>query len=60
MALGSERMPQCAGKHLDTADIVRDGDFSPVKVPGVNGEVVAGRWPSVLHGIIPTCLVLYC
>ena len=28
MALDSERMPQCARKRLDTADIVRDGDVS--------------------------------
>jgi hypothetical protein len=29
MALFFECMPSCARKVLDTADIVRDGDFSP-------------------------------
>jgi hypothetical protein len=29
MALRSERMPQCARKRLDTADIVRDGNLTP-------------------------------
>ena len=33
MALFSECMPQCARKALDTADIVRDGDFSPTECP---------------------------
>jgi hypothetical protein len=30
MALFSECMLECARKLLDTADIVRDGDFSPI------------------------------
>jgi hypothetical protein len=30
MALFSEPTPSCAPKELDTADIVRDRDFSPV------------------------------
>jgi len=30
MALFFECMPSCPRKTLDTADIVRDGDFSPV------------------------------
>ena len=29
MALHHECMQRCARKSLDTADIVRDGDFSP-------------------------------
>jgi hypothetical protein len=31
MALFSECMQECARKVLDTADIVRDGDFSPLE-----------------------------
>jgi hypothetical protein len=31
MALFYECMLQCAQKALDTADIVRDGDFSPIE-----------------------------
>jgi len=34
MALGSERMPQCAWKRLDTPDIVRDGDVSTARAAG--------------------------
>jgi hypothetical protein len=30
MALFFECMPSCARKVLDTADIVRDGDFAPI------------------------------
>src|SRR5206468_9723172 len=33
MALFSECRPQCAQTVLDTADIVRDGDFSPTDSP---------------------------
>ena len=33
MALFSECRPQCAQTVLDTADIVRDGDFSPTGSP---------------------------
>jgi hypothetical protein len=32
MALFFECMPQCAQKVFDTADIVRDGDITPVIV----------------------------
>jgi len=33
MALLLECTPQCARKVLDTADIVRDGDFTSVRTP---------------------------
>jgi len=40
MALFSECMRKCARKVLDTADIVREGDFSPV-IPISD----SARWP---------------
>ena len=39
MALFNECMQSCAHIVLDTADIVRDGDFSPT----VDGIIVAAR-----------------
>jgi hypothetical protein len=42
MALFPECTAQCSSKELDTADIVRDGDFSPTTA-GVQNQGGAGR-----------------
>ena len=48
MALFSECMLGCARKALDTADIVRDGDFAPIDV----ALFVKKGCPILLHHIL--------
>ena len=50
MALFHECIQECARKLLDTADIVRDGDFSPTMIlPLVLGESLRGRTKGLAH-----------
>jgi hypothetical protein len=43
MALFVECMQECARKVLDTADIIRDGDFSPITPLRVENSILRTR-----------------